>query len=188
VKTRESSMPDEQIWDSFFNPDVILDKLGIQNVSGNIIDMGCGYGTFTIPAASRTTGWVYAFDIELEMINATKEKAKKNGLDNVVAMRRDFVNKGTGLANYSCNYVMLFNILHAEQPLALLSEAKRILIVGGKVGIIHWIFDPSTPRGPSMSIRPRPEQCQKWLMETGFTLEGTVINLPPFHYGLVGIK
>jgi ubiquinone/menaquinone biosynthesis C-methylase UbiE len=52
------------------------------------------------------------------------------------------------------DYAMLFNILHAEQPERLLREARRILAPHGLLGIIHWNYDPSTPRGPSMEIRP----------------------------------
>jgi hypothetical protein len=48
MKARESGMPDEQMWDQFFAPDFILKGLGIQNLTGIIVDMGCGYGTFTM--------------------------------------------------------------------------------------------------------------------------------------------
>ena len=54
MKARESGMPDEQMWDQFFDPDAILDGLGIRDLSGNIVDLGCGYGTFSIPAARKT--------------------------------------------------------------------------------------------------------------------------------------
>ena len=188
TKTRESGMPDQQMWDTFFNPDAILDSLGIKNVTGNIADLGCGYGTFTIPAARRTKGNVYAIDIEKDMIRITQEKTKQASLTNVIAIQRDFIAEGKGLSDSSCDVVMLFNILHAEEPVILLTEAKRILTSGGKVSIIHWIPDPTTPRGPPLSIRPRPEQCQNWLIEAGFRLEGSVIPLPPYHYGLTGIK
>jgi len=70
----------------------------------------------------------------------------------------------------------------------ILEEAKRLLISGGKVAVIHWINDSLTPRGPSMSIRPKPEDCQKWLRQSGFSLGDEVINLPPYHYGLIGLK
>jgi len=83
---------------------------------------------------------------------------------------------------------MLFNILHAEDPLAILAEAKHILAPGGRVGIIHWNYDETTPRGPSIAIRPRPEQCRDWLVEAGFELAGPMIALPPYHYGWVGLK
>ena len=39
-------------------------------------DFGCGYGTFTIPAARIISGKIYAFDIEPEMIKAVEQKAK----------------------------------------------------------------------------------------------------------------
>lgn len=181
-------MPDEKMWDTFFDPDTILDSLGIKNLTGNIADFGCGYGTFTIPAAKRTKGKVYALDIEKEMVQITQEKAKQSGLNNVVAIQKDFMTGGTGLADSSCDIVLLFNILHAENPLNILVESKRILTSGGAVAIIHWIPDPTTPRGPPMSIRPHPEEIQNWLKEAGYKLKNTIIPLPPYHYGLLGKK
>jgi hypothetical protein len=56
------------------------------------------------------------------------------------------------------------------------------------VGVIHWNYDPATPRGPDLSIRPRPEQCQAWCREAGFKLIVPLVSLPPWHYGLVGRK
>ncbi len=54
---------------------------------------------------------------------------------------------------------MLFNILHLEDPMILIKEDKQILNTGGKLGIIHWNYDPETPRGPSMDVRPKAEDC-----------------------------
>jgi ubiquinone/menaquinone biosynthesis C-methylase UbiE len=188
MKARESGMPDEGVWDQFFEPDLILKGMRIQNLTGPIVDMGCGYGTFTIPAAQLNPDWVYALDIETEMILTTWEKALKAGLKNVCALQRDFMTLGTGLPDNSCEYVMLFNILHAEEPWKLLAEARRILQPGGRVGVIHWIHDAVTPRGPSLEIRPRPEQCLAWLSEAGFRTDGHILEFPPYHFGLVGEK
>lgn len=188
MKARESGMPDEQMWDQFFDPDFILKTLGIQNLTGKIVDLGCGYGTFSIPAAQMNPGMVYALDIENEMIVTTQEKARKAGLKNVHAVQRDFMTFGTGLLDDGCEYVMLFNILHAEDPLKILAEARRILQPGGRVGVIHWNHDATTPRGPSLEIRPKPERCISWLLEAGFRTDGRVMELPPYHYGLVGEK
>jgi 2-polyprenyl-3-methyl-5-hydroxy-6-metoxy-1,4-benzoquinol methylase len=58
MKARESGMPDEQMWDQFFDPDAILDGLGIRDLSGNIVDLGCGYGTFSVPAARKNKGMI----------------------------------------------------------------------------------------------------------------------------------
>ena len=188
MKTRESGMPEEDRWKSFFDPDFILDALSLEESSQLVVDLGCGYGTFSIPAARRITGMLYAIDIDPQMIEMCQAKVDEAGLQNVICRERDFVALGTGLPDRSAGFVMLFNILHAENPIGLLEEAYRILVPGGKVGIIHWNYDPTTPRGPSMDIRPRPEQCQAWVQSAGFILVRPFIQLPPYHYGMVGQK
>jgi SAM-dependent methyltransferase len=188
MKARDSGMPEEQMWATFFDAPRILAALGFAGTGGNIADFGCGYGTFAVAAAGLTTATVFAFDIEREMIEATARKAQSLGLHNVRAAHRDLLERGSGLADASLDYAMLFNILHAEQPLVLLREAFRTLAPGGKVAVVHWIYDSSTPRGPDLSIRPRPEHCRNWLKESGFELALPLVSLPPYHYGVVGRK
>ena len=185
MKSRQSGMPDERMWSSFFSPQHALVQLGLTASSGDIVEFGCGYGTFTVPAARMVQGTVYALDIEPEMVEATARKAAEAGLRNVRVRQRDFMVDGTGLPDGSLGYAMLFNILHCEQPLVLLREACRVLSPGGRLGIMHWRHDPSTPRGPSMDIRPRPEQCRLWAEQAGFRLCAPgEIDLPPYHFGL----
>jgi len=185
MKTRDSGMPDEDSWSSFFDPATVLRKLWFPTEGKLAVEFGCGYGTFTIPAATIFRGTLYTVDIEPEMVRLTTAKAAAAGLTNVEAAVRDFVADGTGQADASADYVMLFNILHAEEPQTLLREAWRILRVGGLLGIMHWNYDPTTPRGPSMAIRPRPEQCAAWASEAGFRQVSEQIDLPPYHYGFV---
>ena len=179
-------MPDEQMWRGFFEPAAILSELGFADAAGDVADFGCGYGTFAVAAAARTTGIVHAFDVDPEMLAATARKAEELRLSNVRPVQRDFVESGVGLPDASVGYAMLFNILHAERPLPLIREALRVLVPGGALAIAHWIHDASTPRGPALSIRPRPEQCQQWLVEAGFEVIKPFVPLPPYHYGLVG--
>ena len=188
MKTRESGMPDAERWQSFFDPNFILNKLGLDEAYHAVVDMGCGYGTFAIPAARRIRGRVHAIDIEPQMVAACQARAKEAGITNIDCAERDFVTYGTCLPDNAADFVMLFNILHAENPVSLLKEAYRILVPGGKVGVIHWNYDSTTPRGPSMEIRPRPEQCQEWIRAAGFHLPRPFIDLPPYHYGMVGEK
>ena len=178
-------MPPEEMWQSFFDPQTILSKLGLTSDCECVVDFGCGYGTFAIPAATLVRGTVHALDIEPEMVAITSRKAAH--LSNVKVTQRDFVETGSGLPSGSADYVMLFNILHASESAALLAEAKRILRSGGKLGVMHWNYDPSTPRGPSMSTRLRPQQCLDMVREAGFTV-GELIDLPPYHYGFVATK
>lgn len=179
-------MPDENTWSGFFEPPEILKMLGLTADCGDVVEFGCGYGTFTLAAAGLISGKVYALDIEQEMVDRVRELAEKAGHANIVIMQKDFVAQGTGLPDESCDYAMLFNILHAENPAALLRESFRVLRPGGTLGIIHWIHDSSTPRGPSMSIRPTPENCREWSEKEGFRLlPPGILALPPFHYGMV---
>lgn len=186
MKTRESGMPDESMWSGFFSPHQTLVKLGLTSSCGDVVDFGCGYGTFTIPAAQIVRGTVHAIDVEADMVETTRRKTRETGLANVRVQQRDFVADGTGLPDTSIDYVMLFNILHCEQPEILLREAWRLLSPGGRLGIMHWNYDPTTPRGPSMNIRPRPEHCRNWAEWIGFKLAmPEMIDLPLYHYGWV---
>ena len=189
MKTRESGMPLEDVWNGFFDPHAILQKLELTDQCNQILEFGCGYGIFTIPAAQTCRGTVHSLDIDDEMLATTKAKVESAELHNVELQKRDFVNEGSGLDDGSVDYVMLFNILHADERLALLNEAKRVLKDNGKLAVIHWNYDPSTPRGPSMSIRPRPDDCRTWAESLGFTTQPTgCIDLPPYHYGFVFCK
>jgi SAM-dependent methyltransferase len=188
MKIRDSGMPDEAVWEEFFDAAQVLAALDVIDPSANVVDFGCGYGNFSLAAARRTRGLVFALDIDPQMIAATRAKAGAFGLTNVAPIERDFVASGSGLPDATAAAALLFNILHAEEPLALLQEAHRVLAPGGKVGVVHWIPDAATPRGPSLEIRPRPEQCQAWLREAGFELVRPIVALPPYHYGLVGLR
>jgi ubiquinone/menaquinone biosynthesis C-methylase UbiE len=185
VKIYDSGMPEEKVWDSFFDQPSILLKLQLTSECNDVAEFGCGYGTFTIPAARIIKGNVFAIDIEQDMLDSTQDAATKLQLTNIKYILRDFVNDGTGLPEKSVDYAMVFNILHYEQPVKLLKEAFRVLRNGGTVGIIHWNYDPETPRGPGMSIRPKPAKCKQWAEEAGFEMAGDgLIDLPPYHYGM----
>ena len=185
MRIRESGMPPQQFWDSFFEPEEILDALMLDESRRNVVEFGCGYGTFTLPAARRIGGKVFAMDLDQPMLDATRINADAAGLTNIECSLQDFVAAGSGLPDGAVDYAMLFNILHLDDPISLLSEVRRNLEQGGLLGIIHWIFDEDTPRGPPLDIRPRPEQCRDWAVEAGFSPVGETIDLPPYHYGLV---
>ena len=186
MKTRESGMPDQPTWDTFFDPEATLRTLGLKPTHRDVADFGCGYGTFSIPAARVITGVVHSFDIDPAMVAATNARAQTQGLTNIRASLCDFIANGTGLPDASVDYAMLFNILHAENPDILLREVWRILSGGGLLAIMHWNYDPTTPRGPSMAIRPKPCECQQWALNAGFgRVSSQSIALPPYHYGLI---
>lgn len=186
VKIRESGMPDKTMWEKYLEPEPILRRMGLTSFQSDVADLGCGYGTFTLPAARIVSGTVYALDIEPEMVETVRRRSRKAEIGNIRAYLRDFMSHGTGRPDQSIDHVMIYNILHGVRPEVLLREAFRILVPGGRLSVIHWIHDPDTPRGPPMEIRPKPEECMVWAEAEGFhLLEPDIIELPPYHYGLI---
>jgi len=164
----------------------MVEKLDCTGPCGDVVEFGCGYGTFTIPAAKLASGRVFALDVEPEMVAVTTRKAEAAGLSNVVGSIRDFLVDGTGVPDGQAGCAMLFNILHVENPVGLLREACRTLAPGGKVGIIHWRTDVETPRGPSMPIRPTAEQCREWSEMAGLEfVRYESLCCCSWHWGLV---
>ncbi len=178
-------MPPVDTWEKFFDPAGVLEALGCFRTNGDAVEFGCGYGTFTLALAQRISGKVYAVDIEPLMVEATAARASEADLRNIVVEQRDFMTAGSGRPDGSTGLVLLFNILHIENPVGLLREAHRNLRCGGTVAVIHWRHDIETPRGPPPGIRPRPDQCRTWAEQAGLRCQA-VCALPnsPWHWGM----
>ncbi|EPG66567.1 methyltransferase domain-containing protein [Leptospira wolffii] len=186
MKVRDSGMPDAKYWDSLFDLPLVLEKMDLLNVRGRIVEFGSGYGTFTFPLAKENKSEILAYEIEESLVFDLERDANRLGLDNIHPIKKDIVEEGTGLGGDFVDYVMIFNLLHHEDPVSILREAFRILKPGGRSGLMHWNYDPNTPRGPKMEIRPRPGNIYLWAREAGFRIESEKpIDLPPFHYGFV---
>lgn len=191
MKVRDSGMPEEAVWATFFDAGAALDMLiGWEGIAGDLVEFGCGYGTFTMPAAWRARGIVTALDIEPEMVDCVRGKAEELGLGNVRCELRDFIAEGTGLGDGTQSHAMIFNLLHLERPVALLKEAYRVLRVDGGLSVMHWRSDIPTPRGPALEIRPSPEQCRAWMAAADFRHIESVdlADCCPYHFGLIGVR
>jgi len=179
-------MPAVEQWESYFDVVGILESLGCRDSNGDAIEFGCGYGLFTIPLARRIVGTIFALDIDPVMVAATAARTLQSGLKNIIIEQRDFVAQGCGRKSGSADLVLLFNILHIEDPVSLLKEAHRVLRPRGTVAVIHWNHDGSTPRGPPLDIRPRPEQCRAWGEQAGLQwVRDQALPGSPWHWGMV---
>ncbi|MGC4063824.1 MAG: class I SAM-dependent methyltransferase [Polyangiaceae bacterium] len=186
MKYRDSGMPEETYWESLFDVPLILERLGIDGRITAAVELGCGHGTFTLPVARRIAGDLHTVDIDAEMVRRTKERLADAGVPNVFVAERDVTIDGFGVPDGTQDACLLFNILHGEEPVLLLERARATLKPGGRAYVIHWRYDPTTPRGPSMEIRPKPSQCLAWAEAARFHLESdAIIDLPPYHWGMV---
>ena len=58
MKLRESGMPAQAYWETLLDVPFILDAFGFiaDSATGDIAELGCGYGTFTLSTAGA---WTY---------------------------------------------------------------------------------------------------------------------------------
>jgi SAM-dependent methyltransferase len=176
MKIRDSGMPDEAYWETLFDVPLILERFALPG-RRDVAELGCGYGTFTVPVARAIQGTLWTFDVDPVMVERTRQRAA--GL-RVIADVRDVMEHGFGV---QADAVLLFNILHCEHPVDLLRRAAQALQEGGEVLAIHWRHG-RTPRGPGLDIRPRPGQIIQWAAEADLQPAEEAIDLPPWHFGL----
>lgn len=125
----------------FFGPMNILKST--DNLPGHIVlEVGCGTGFFTIPAAKLIgdQGSLLAIDVLPESAELVSQKVHAAKLRNVRVVRADAL--GTSLDAESFHTVLLFGVIPSPMlPLnQLLPEMHRVLMPGGTLAV--W---PSFP-------------------------------------------
>jgi ubiquinone/menaquinone biosynthesis C-methylase UbiE len=179
----QSDDPERRQWQ---NPEEILTGAGL--VQGNIfIDIGCGEGFFSIPAARIVgpTGHVYAFDINEEAIQQLAIQARKEQLDQLVSMT------GTGEDIVLCKGgadMVFFGIdLHDfDDPEKVLQNARIMLKPGGKLVDLDWIAEPME-FGPPLEKRFSKEKAMTMIESAGFHLL-SADEAGPYHYLLIATR
>lgn len=77
MKVRDSGMPEEEMWNSFFDPEEVLRKLGLNEEVKDVVEFGSGYGTFSISTSEIISGNLYAIDIEPNLIKHVQNKLQE---------------------------------------------------------------------------------------------------------------
>ncbi len=114
----------------------VMDLLGIAPGT-TVADIGAGSGWFTVRAAQRVTpaGKVYAVDINPEAVAYVRQRAQKEGLENVTAIQGSA--DDPKLPAGSIDAVLLLKTYHeVAKPVDLMRNLRRTLRPGGRVGII----------------------------------------------------
>jgi ubiquinone/menaquinone biosynthesis C-methylase UbiE len=124
------------------NASKMLSEVGIGEAQ-NVLDFGCGSGTYSIPAAKLVgkNGRIYSLDVSQKALEKLSRKAQKNGLDNIVTL----LSSGDveiPIYNEALNHVLLIDVLQeiADKE-TLLEEIHRILKADGMMTVYPMHID-----------------------------------------------
>lgn len=165
----------------YMPPYKTLEKFGLKSKeAGTFLDIGCGIGYFTIPAAKiLTNGRAVGIDILPEMLEHAKERSE--GLNNIefkLCKEYEFP-----IDPETIDYAMLSNVLHEiEDKNKYIKEVRRTLKDEGQVFIIEW-KKVETNYGPPIDHRISQEEVIELFKANGFKLLEH-IEVSPHHYGL----
>ncbi len=124
-------MHDNPILPLVRNPYKLLKAAGLEE-GHKVLEVGCGPGFFTMPAARivGNGGHVYAVDIHPHAVARVKEKIEKEALKNVTTMSINA--SSTGLPGGSVDLAFLFGLRYIAGGLEkVISELHRVLKPGG---------------------------------------------------------
>ncbi len=162
------------------NPEAILAEVGL-GLGATFVDVGCGGGFFSIPAARIVggSGAVYGLDSDGEALATLKQAAEKEGFSNLTVKRGEA--ESTVLCHRCADVVFFGVVLHEFNDRSkVLSNAKEMLKPGGRLAVLEWKKEP-TPKGPPLDVRLSEGGAAELLNGAGFVIE-EVIEAGPYHY------
>lgn len=132
-----------------------------------VADVGTGTG-YLLPYLSRAAGpagRVYAVDLSPQMLDWVRERAAREGLDNVTPVKAS--GNASGLEPASVDRAILINVWHhVEEPAAYARDLHAALRPGGVLFIVE--AKPDAPEGPPRHFRIAPEKVVETLERAGF--------------------
>jgi ubiquinone/menaquinone biosynthesis C-methylase UbiE len=160
--------------DDWQKPQEVLEALKIGK-SATVADIGAGTGYFAMRIARLAPqGRVYAVDVEPDMTRYLAERAKREGLTNVIPVQAQADNAALPEPVDLALVVDTFH--HIGHRVAYFTQLKSSLKDGGRLVIID--FKADSPSGPPPQYRIPLEQAADELIAAGYTLVEAPSFLP----------
>ncbi len=155
-----------------------------------VADFGSGAGHYALPISTilGSGGKIICIDIQKENLIALKNKAIKEGRENLEVIVGDIEKVGgTHLKDEAMDGVVFSNLLfQLTDKVGAINEAKRILKPGGKIYVVEW-SDTSLMSGMKFNDQKMilsKDEIDKLLKAGGLTLEKN-FEAGEHHYGLI---
>jgi predicted methyltransferase len=152
--------------DAWQKPHEVIQALALKP-DAVVADIGSGTGYFAARFANMLPkGRVYGVDIEPDMVRYLAERAKREGLKNVIAV--------SGAPDdprlpEKADLVVLVDVYHhVEDRERYFRNLQKSLMPGGRVAVIDFRMD--SPEGPPQSARIAPERVKSELKRAGYQL------------------
>jgi predicted methyltransferase len=181
--THQHSFGDAEQWakvfddpkrDAWQKPHEVIQALALKP-DAVIADIGSGTGYFAARFAHMVPqGRVYGVDTEPDMVKYLSERAKREGLKNVIAVQ---AKPGDPRLPEKADVVVLVDVYHhVENREQYFRQLQKSLKPGGRLAVIDFRMD--SPEGPPKSARIAPEQVKAELKRAGYALAQEHAFLP----------
>lgn len=161
-------------------PDLLTPALNVQ--PGQVVaDLGAGsgYHTWRLAKAVGPAGRVYAVDIQLEMLDALRQRMAARQVTNVVTVLGTV--EDPKLPDTALDLVLLVDVYHEfSHPREMLAGVRRALKPGGRIVLVEFrAEDPKVPIKPLHKLSEA--QARRELEANGFEWVETIRTLPWQH-------
>jgi ubiquinone/menaquinone biosynthesis C-methylase UbiE len=165
------------------DPEAILQEIGVKP-GMTLVDVGCGAGFFTLPAARMVgeSGKVYGIDANSEALEQLRLKADVENLANIelkAARAED-----TMLCRECADVVFFGIVLHDfDDASEVLKNARRMIKPDGKLANLDW-KKVSMSFGPPAARRFDEAKARSLIEPAGFKVE-SVKDSGQYHYLII---
>jgi 16S rRNA (guanine1207-N2)-methyltransferase len=141
-----------------FSPDrvdagtrILLESVPAPPLSGNLLDLGCGYGPIALTAAKRSPSLkVFGVDVNERALELARRNASAGGLDNVRFVQAEEIED------------LRFDVIWSNPPIRIGKPALHQLLT-------TWL-DRLTPAGSAYLVVQKhlgSDSLQRWLSDQG---------------------